>query len=91
MVWVDVRDIEDYKRGHIKGALGILLSEIESRFNEIAQDKEIVFYCEGTWDRGGCEASRSAGRILIKNGYKPGGISRFLKMAMVHGKCRLSY
>ena len=25
IVWVDVRDIEDYKRGHIKGALGIPL------------------------------------------------------------------
>ncbi|PIP20356.1 MAG: hypothetical protein COX40_05220 [Candidatus Omnitrophica bacterium CG23_combo_of_CG06-09_8_20_14_all_40_11] len=77
IVWVDVRDTEDYKRGHIKGALGIPLSEIESRLNEISKDKEIVFYCEGTWDGGSCEASRSAGRILIKNGYKQGNIKVF--------------
>ena len=77
IVWVDVRETEDYKRVHVKGALGIPLSEIESRFNEISQDKEIVFYCEGTWDGGSCEASRSAGRILIKNGYKQGNIKVF--------------
>jgi len=77
IVWVDVRDIEDYKRGHIKGAWGIPLSELASRINEIPRDKEIVLYCEGTWDGGSCEASRSAGRILIKNGYKQGNIKVF--------------
>ncbi|MEK7308731.1 MAG: rhodanese-like domain-containing protein, partial [Nitrospirota bacterium] len=77
VVWIDVRDIEDYKRGHIKKALGIPLSEIEARLNEIPKNKEIVFYCEGTWDGGSCEASRSAGRILIKNGYKQGNIKVF--------------
>ncbi|MDP3143011.1 MAG: rhodanese-like domain-containing protein [Candidatus Omnitrophota bacterium] len=77
VVWVDVRENEDYQRGHVKGALGIPLPEIESRLREIPQDKEIVFYCEGTWDGGSCEASRSAGRILIKNGYKQGNIKVF--------------
>jgi len=77
VVWIDVRDTEDYKRGHIKKALGIPLSEIEARLNEIPKDKEIVFYCEGTWDGGSCEASRSAGRILIKKGYKQGNIKVF--------------
>ncbi|MEW6008798.1 MAG: rhodanese-like domain-containing protein [Candidatus Omnitrophota bacterium] len=77
IVWVDVRENEDYKRGHVKGALGIPLSEIEARFIEIPQDKEIVLYCEGTWDGGSCEASRSAGRILIKKGYKQGNIKVF--------------
>ncbi|MDP2939155.1 MAG: rhodanese-like domain-containing protein [Candidatus Omnitrophota bacterium] len=77
VVWVDVRENEDYQRGHVKGALGIPLPEIESRLKEIPQDKEIVFYCEGTWDGGSCEASRSAGRILIKNGYKQGNIKVF--------------
>ncbi len=77
VIWVDVRDIEDYKRGHIKGALGIPLSEIATRLIELPQDKEIVLYCEGTWDGGTCEASRSSGRILIKNGFKQGNIKVF--------------
>lgn len=77
VVWVNVRDTEDYKCGHIKGALSIPLSEVESRINEIPKDKEIVIYCEGNWNGGTCEASRSAGRILIKNGYKQGNIKVF--------------
>jgi len=77
VVWIDVRDTQDFKRGHIRRALSIPLSEIEARLNEIPNDKEIVFYCEGTWDGGSCEASRSAGRILIKKGYKQGNIKVF--------------
>jgi rhodanese-related sulfurtransferase len=77
VVWVDVRNTEDYRRAHIKGALSIPLSEIESRLEEIPTDKEIVLYCEGTWDGGSCEASRSAGRILIKNGFSQGKIKVF--------------
>jgi len=77
VVWIDVREIEDYRRGHIKGALGIPLPEIATRLNEIPKDKELVLYCEGTWDGGSCEASRSVGRILIKNGYKQGNIKVF--------------
>ncbi len=77
VVWIDVRSIEDYKRGHIKGALGLPLSQIESRLDEIPKDKEVVLYCEGTWDGGTCEASRSAGRILIKNGFSQGKIKVF--------------
>ncbi|MCQ9208476.1 MAG: DUF1573 domain-containing protein [Omnitrophica bacterium] len=77
VVWVDVRNSGDYKRGHIKGALSIPLSKLESRLGEIPRDQEIVLYCEGTWDGGSCEASRSAGIILIKNGFKQGKIKVF--------------
>lgn len=77
VVWIDVREIEDYRRGHVKGALGIPVPEIETRLNEIPKDKELVLYCEGTWDGGSCEASRSAGRILIKHGFKQGNIKVF--------------
>jgi len=77
IVWIDVRTMEDYKKGHVKGALGIPLSELEDNFQRIPKDKEIVFYCEGTWDGGKCDSSMSAGRILIKNGFKPGKIKVF--------------
>jgi len=77
IVWVDVRNKEEYDKGHVKGALGIPLSDLEYNLDKIARDKEIVFYCEGTWDGGKCDASMSAGRILIKNGFKPGKIKVF--------------
>lgn len=77
IIWVDVRNKEDYLKGHVKGALGIPLSDLEYNLDKISPDKEVVFYCEGTWDGGKCDASMSAGRILIKNGFKPGRIKVF--------------
>lgn len=77
IVWVDVRNSDDYNKGHVKGALGIPLSDLEYNLDKISQDKEVVFYCEGTWDGGKCDASMSAGRISIKNGFKPGKIKVF--------------
>lgn len=44
-VLVDVRGVETYKAGHIKGALSIPLSEIEGRAKELPRDKMIVAYC----------------------------------------------
>lgn len=77
IIWIDVRNSDDYNKGHVKGALGIPLSDLEYNLHKIPKDKEIVFYCEGTWDGGKCDASLSAGRILIKNGFKPGKIKVF--------------
>ena len=77
IVWVDVRNKADYNNGHVKGALGIPLSDLEYNLDKISKDKEIVFYCEGTWGGGKCDASMSAGRILIKNGFKQGKIKVF--------------
>jgi rhodanese-related sulfurtransferase len=77
IIWIDVRNKEDYNKGHVKGALGIPLSDLEYNLGRISKDKEIVLYCEGTWGGGKCDASMSAGRILIKNGFKPGKIKVF--------------
>ncbi len=45
VVIVDVRSREAYDEGHIKGAISIPLSEVESRYNELPEDKEIIIYC----------------------------------------------
>jgi ArsR family transcriptional regulator len=44
-VVVDVRTVEAYKVGHIKGALNIPETEIVKRKDELPRDKTIVFYC----------------------------------------------
>lgn len=77
VIWIDVRNKKDYQKGHVKGALGIPLSDLENNLGSIPKDKEIVFYCEGTWDGGRCDASISAGRILIENGFAQGKIKVF--------------
>lgn len=42
---IDVRTDEQYKAGHIKGALHIPEGEIASRSDELPRDKMIVTYC----------------------------------------------
>ena len=44
-VAVDVRSDDQYKAGHIKGAIHIPLPEIASRSGELPRDKMIVTYC----------------------------------------------
>ena len=44
-VVVDVRAEEQYKAGHIKGALHIPETEIAARAGELPRDKMIVTYC----------------------------------------------
>ena len=44
-VVVDVRPEEQYKAGHIKGALHIPEAEIAARAGELPRDKMIVTYC----------------------------------------------
>jgi 3-mercaptopyruvate sulfurtransferase SseA len=44
-VVVDVRPEEQYKAGHIKGALHIPETEIAARAGELPRDKMIVTYC----------------------------------------------
>ena len=44
-VVIDVRIDEQYKAGHIKGALHIPEAEIAARASELPRDKMIVTYC----------------------------------------------
>ncbi len=44
-VIVDVRPLEDYATLHAANAISIPLTEINDRFPELPQDKEILTYC----------------------------------------------
>jgi len=44
-VIVDVRSLETYKAGHIKGALSIPIDQVETRFRELPRNKLIATYC----------------------------------------------
>jgi rhodanese-related sulfurtransferase len=63
---IDVRSIDEYKDGHIKGAISIPVSDLEKRIGEIPKDKQIIVYCNGS----GCNRSVAAAKILVKYGYK---------------------
>ncbi len=62
-VFVDVRTPEEYKAGHIPGAVNIPVSEIKGRMNEVPKDKQVYVYCHS-----GKRAAK-ASAILAKAGF----------------------
>lgn len=42
---IDVREVHEFKRGHIKGAINIPLSELRKRTDEIPKDKPVYLHC----------------------------------------------
>lgn len=61
---IDVREPQEFERGHILGARNIPVTQLKQRLVELRPDKPVYLYCQG--------ASRSvrAGNILRKNGYQ---------------------
>ncbi|MER3452430.1 MAG: ArsR family transcriptional regulator, partial [Acidimicrobiia bacterium] len=49
VVVLDVRPPEEYRAGHIPGAISIPVGELEKRIAELPADKEIVAYCRGPY------------------------------------------
>ena len=63
---IDVRPVEEYRAGHIPGAISVPLRELESRLAEFPADKEIVAYCRGPY----CVLAIRAIEILHAQGYR---------------------
>jgi rhodanese-related sulfurtransferase/predicted transcriptional regulator len=63
---VDVRPEEEYRAGHIPGAVSIPLRDLEARISEIPRDTEIVAYCRGPY----CVMAIRAVELLRKKGYR---------------------
>lgn len=62
---LDVRPVEEYRAGHIQGAISIPLNELESRLSELPRDQEIVAYCRGPY----CVLAIQAVEILRGKGF----------------------
>lgn len=60
---IDVREVHEYKRGHIAGAVNIPLSQLPDRMGEIPKDKKVFLYCQSGM------RSKQAARLLSRNGY----------------------
>lgn len=63
---LDVRPSEEYRAGHIPGALSVPLSELKKRIAELPKRREIVAYCRGPY----CVMARDAVELLRKKGFK---------------------
>lgn len=63
---IDVRPPEEYRQGHIPGAISVPLTEIRSRLDSIPRDRQAVAYCRGPY----CVLSLQAIQILRGAGFK---------------------
>ncbi len=67
---VDARNIDDYKAGHLKGAISLPLGKIDSMLasfsQQVAEDQTLILYCNGF----GCPDSFDLGILLIEAGYQ---------------------
>lgn len=61
---IDVREVHEFRQGHLPGAINIPLSQLRSRLSEIPKDRPVFLYC-----RSGMR-SRQAGRILSRYGHR---------------------
>ena len=64
VVVLDVRPPEEYRAGHIPGAMSIPVDELQARLDEIPDDVEVVAYCRGPY----CVFARDAVRLLRGRG-----------------------
>jgi rhodanese-related sulfurtransferase len=62
---LDVRPAEEYRAGHIPGALSIPVAELKARLAELPKDREVVAYCRGPY----CVMAIEAVELLRKRGF----------------------
>jgi rhodanese-related sulfurtransferase len=62
---LDVRPAEEYRAGHIPGALSIPLKELERRLSDLPRDRDIVAYCRGPY----CVLAVEAVEMLRARGF----------------------
>lgn len=63
---LDVRPAEEYRAGHIPGALSIPVDELKSHIKQLPKSREIVAYCRGPY----CVMAVEAVELLRKKGFK---------------------
>ena len=63
---LDVRPPEEYRAGHLAGAISIPVTELTNRLAELPKDRQIVAYCRGPY----CILALQAVEILKKFGFK---------------------
>ena len=63
---IDVRPSEEYRAGHIPGALSVPLSELKKRLAEVPKTRDVVAYCRGPY----CVMAVEAVELLRKKGFR---------------------
>ena len=62
---LDVRPVEEYRAGHIPGAISVPLKELRVRLSTLPRGREIVAYCRGPY----CVLAVDAVKLLRSHGF----------------------
>jgi rhodanese-related sulfurtransferase/biotin operon repressor len=65
VIVLDVRPAEEYRAGHIPGAVSVPVAELGSYLGQIPQDREVIVYCRGPY----CVFADEAVTLLRSRGY----------------------
>lgn len=68
-LFVDVRPLNAFRRGHIPGAMNIPIDYFQHEWSRLPKGKTIVLYESGRSGKDICASSRAAGRILLAQGF----------------------
>jgi rhodanese-related sulfurtransferase len=75
---LDVRDLKEYRQGHLDNAAHIPVNQLRDRLHELPKDRGVAAYCfVGV-------RSYIAGRILKQNGFSVKNISGGYKSYLIH-------
>ncbi|QDE68740.1 ArsR family transcriptional regulator [Myxococcus xanthus] len=77
---LDVRPVEEYRAGHIPGAISIPVSELKARLDELPKGREVVAYCRGPY----CIMAVEAVELLRKRGFN----ARRLEQGVIDWRAR---
>lgn len=66
VIVLDVRPVEEFRAGHIPGAISIPVDELEARLGELPDGVEVVAYCRGPY----CVFASDAVLLLRRRGHK---------------------
>ncbi len=80
VIVLDVRPQEEYRAGHIPGAISIPLKELEGRLDELPRDREVVAYCRGHY----CILAIEAVEVLRTRGFS----ARYLEDGVLDWRLR---
>ena len=68
-ILLDVREPEEFGKGHIPKAINLPLSQLRSRCDELPKDRDIWVYCAVG------QRAYFASRFLSQQGYRPRNLS----------------
>ena len=63
---LDVRPTEEFRAGHLRGALSMPLEDLPTRMRELPRGREVVAYCRGPY----CHLALRAAELLADAGFR---------------------